>query len=75
MKRVKKSTYNDIQDYVKEKYNITIKDCWVAHVKEICGLSPKPSPNRIDIKKRKYPCPEDKQEIVIEAFKKVGWID
>ncbi len=68
-------TYKDIQIYVKEKYNISIKTCWIAHMKEVCDLKPKISPNRINVNKRKYPCPEDKQEIVLEAFREVKWID
>lgn len=67
--------YKDVQTYVKEKYNISIKTCWIAHMKEIYGLKPKTSPNRIDVNKRKYPCPEDKKEIILEAFREVKWID
>lgn len=69
------ATYEDIQKFVKVKYNISIKTCWIAHMKEVCGLKPRTSPNRIDINKRKYPCPKDKQGIVLEAFKEFKWID
>lgn len=72
---MKIATYKDIQNYIKEKYNISIKTCWIAHMKEVCGLKPRMSSNRIDTNKRKYPCPEDKQEIVLEAFRQAKWID
>ena len=32
------ATYEEIQDYIKQKYGFTPKTCWIAHVKEICGL-------------------------------------
>ena len=44
-------------------------------MKEVCGLNPKKSSNIINFDKRKYPCPEDKQKYLLEAFKKFKWID
>ena len=41
------ATYGDIQNYIKNKYGYTIKTCWIAHVKEMCGLDVKISPRRI----------------------------
>ena len=32
------STYRRIQEYVKRQYGFTPKTCWIAHVKELCGL-------------------------------------
>lgn len=26
--------YKEIQEYVKEKYNITVQTCWIAHMKK-----------------------------------------
>jgi len=34
------ATYNQIQEWIKEKYGFTVKTCWIAHAKEICvGLT------------------------------------
>lgn len=63
------ATYKQIQEYAKEKYGIRIKTCWIAHMKEVCGLQRKDAPNRLNQEKRKYPCPEEKKEIIIEGFK------
>ena len=33
------ATYKEIQAYVKEKYGFQPKTCWIAHMKEVCGIS------------------------------------
>lgn len=63
------ATYKEIQNYIRDRYRFTVKTCWIAHMKEKCGLHPKQSPNRIDKDKRIYPCPPDKEKYIIEAFK------
>ena len=63
------ATYKEIQEYINLSYGFTPKTCWIAHMKEVCGLDRKDAVNRIDDSKRKYPCPEDKQEVIKEAFK------
>ena len=32
------TTYKNIQEWVKMNYGFTVKTCWIAHVKEMCGL-------------------------------------
>jgi len=61
------ATYEEIQNYVKKKYDRNVKSCWIAHAKEICGLNPKKSHLRIG--KRVYPCPDEKLPWMIDAFK------
>lgn len=63
------ATYKEIQGYVKDKYGIIIKTCWIAHTKEICEIDVKIANNRNDRESRRYPCPEDKQFMIKEAFK------
>jgi hypothetical protein len=67
------ATYKDIQDYIKNKYCITVKTCWIAHVKEICNLNPKRAPNRIG-SVRKHPCPPAIQKLIESAFSHFGMI-
>jgi len=31
------ATYKAIQNYIKDKYNCSIKTCWIADMKEQCG--------------------------------------
>lgn len=63
------ATYKMIQEYVKDKYGYKPKSCWIAHVKEICGLTPKASPNRHLLTRRTNPCPQDKQSDIIDTLK------
>ena len=63
------ATYKQIQFWVKKTYEFTVKTCWIAHVKEICGLKPRRAWNRHPGKKRKNPCPKDKIEPIRRAFK------
>ena len=69
-----KATYEQIRDFIKNKYGISIKHCWIAHMKELCGLKVRVAHNRIDITKRKYPCPEEKRPMIEEAFKHFGML-
>lgn len=68
------ATYSQIQDYVKKKKGYTVKTCWIAHVKELCGLNPHPAPNRRSPDKRENPCPPDKVEAIREALVFFGLI-
>lgn len=63
------ATYKQIQDFVKSKYNYTVKTCWIADIKNLYGLTKRQSPNRIDSVKRKYPCPEKSVEHIKDAFR------
>lgn len=68
------ATYKEIQEYVKLNFGYTPKTCWIAHTKEICGLSPKVANNRNNVNVRLFPCPENKQEEIKKAFKYFGMI-
>ena len=68
------ATYSQIQEYIKQRYGYTCKTCWIAHMKEVCGLNPRKSHNRYDSGARSNPCPIDKQQDVINAFKHFGMI-
>ena len=65
------ATYNQIQKWIKENYGYVPKTCWIAHVKEICGMARRTSPNRMG-PTRKYPCPDDKIDDIKKAFKFFG---
>ncbi|MCK4794185.1 MAG: RNA methyltransferase [Desulfobacteraceae bacterium] len=68
------ATYSQIQEWVKEQYGFTVKTCWIAHVKEMCGLKPRVSPNRKKPNQRVHPCPPDKEDCIKSAFKNFGMI-
>lgn len=69
------ATYKEIQNYVKSNFGYVPKTCWIAHCKEIHGLQPKVSSNRHSITERKFPCPIQKQNDILEAFKFYKMID
>ena len=66
------ATYSDIQEFVKNKYNVTVKTCWIAHVKELNGINLKKAHNRISNNKRVYPCPDDKRLMIEYAMRELG---
>ena len=63
------ATYKEIQEYVKGKYGFQPKTCWIAHMKEVCGLPVKVAPNRYSLDKREKPCPTEKQDAIRDAFR------
>lgn len=62
------ATYKEIQKHIKRQYGFTIKTCWIAHVKEMCGLLPRMAPNRHSSKRRLEPCPPSKVQPIKEAL-------
>ncbi|MCK4635237.1 MAG: hypothetical protein KAT32_00045 [Candidatus Moranbacteria bacterium] len=62
------ATYKQIQEYIKKKYEFTVKTCWIAHVKEMHGLSLRTAPNRINPNNRTNPCPDNKIDSIKDAF-------
>lgn len=63
------ATYKEIQGYVKETYGFLPKTCWIAHMKERCGIPVKNAPNRISPSRREKPCPPEKMPYIKEAFR------
>jgi len=67
-------TYEQIQEWVRGNFGFTVKDCWIAHVKEMCGLEPRKAGNRLDENERANPCPPDKVEPIKQALRHFGMI-
>lgn len=68
------ATYKQIQKYIREKHGFIIQTCWIAHVKELCNLNPRTAPNRHAADIRTKPCPENKIDIIKNAFKYFGML-
>lgn len=68
------ATYEQIQTYIRKKYGFYVATCWIAHVKQKCGLSPRIASNRINPRKRSNPCPQSKIAPIKQAFKHFGMI-
>ena len=67
-------TYKNIQVIVKNRHGFVPKSCWIAHILSDYGKTTRQSPNRIDINKRKYPCPDNKRPFIEKLLKEVGKI-
>ena len=68
------ASYRQIEMWVKNKYGFIPADCYVAHVKEMCGLPMKKAWNRQSGINRIKPCPSEQVEPIKEAFKYFGMI-
>jgi len=69
----KMATYPQIQEWVISKYGWEPRKCWIAHVKELCGLEVKPAPNRKGAE-RANPCPSQKRPAIEEALRQLGMV-
>ena len=67
------ATYKQIEAWVKANHGFVPKSCWIAHVKELCGLPMRKAPNRRG-RKRVYPCPEGKRRAIKSALRHFGMI-
>lgn len=67
-------TYAKIANEVQRIGGFMPKTCWIAHVKSEFGLTRRVAPNRIDAKRRKYPCPSEKRPVIVEAMRRLGMI-
>ena len=67
------ATYAEIQDWIRRKHGVTVKTCWIAHAKELCGLPLRSAPNRT-APRRKHPCPPDKLLLIEKAFEHFGML-
>jgi len=65
---MKTSIYKSVIAIVKKKNGYVAKTCWIAHVKELVGLPLRKASNRKDDDIRKYPCPPEKVNDIIDAF-------
>ena len=67
------ATYNQIDQWVRKNFGYCVKTCWIADVKEICGLQVRKAPNRLS-RKRLNPCPVGKIRSIKAALKHFGMI-
>ncbi|HOM97617.1 MAG TPA: hypothetical protein PLY41_04885 [Acetomicrobium sp.] len=67
------ANYKQIQKWVKENFGFVPKTCWIADVKEQCGIKMKKAWNREGME-RIDPCPEDKREAIRMALLHFGMI-
>ena len=64
------ATYKEIQEYVKRKYDVSVKTCHIAYVKRAKGIPMK----TIRTKDYKYPCPAKYFPCIEDALKHFSMI-
>ncbi|MBA7606124.1 hypothetical protein ES703_13263 [subsurface metagenome] len=69
------STIKEIQKYVKQRHKFVPTSCWIADVKERCGIPVRRAWNRKG-NKRAHPCPTKKKfHAIKDALKHFGLMD
>jgi hypothetical protein len=68
------ATYKDIDSYVRKHYGLSVKTCWIAHVKEMNGLKLRRAWNRRSASKREVPCPARFRPMIEEAMRSFGML-
>ena len=69
------TTYRAIQEDIRQKHGRSVKTCWIAHVKELNGLTQRIAPNRLSPVVRKYPCPDDMRPLIEESMRRLGLLE
>ena len=65
-----KVTYNNIKQYIFDKYGFKVSNLYIAQVKEKCGIKERKNYNRPKNDNSKQPiCPTEKEEAIKDAFK------
>jgi len=66
------ATYKQIRADVRANYGKTryIQNCFIAHVKELNGLAPRPAHNRQSLDVRMKPCPDDVRPLIEAAMRR-----
>jgi hypothetical protein len=68
------ATYSQIQEDIRIRHSVSVKTCWIAHVKELNGLPLRTAPNRKHPTARVAPCPEAIRPIIEESMRRLGMI-
>ena len=65
-----KATYEEIKEYVNERYGIKVPSLYISQVKRKLGFKVTDSFNKPKTENAKQPqCPPDKEKIIVEALK------
>ena len=66
------SSYREIQQDIRIRHGLTVKTCWIAHVRELNGLNPQVAANRVSSLKVNNPCPEHLRPLIEESMRRLG---
>lgn len=64
-----KATYQEIKDYVLDKYGLKVSSLYISQVKTKCGIIERENYNKGEGKSRVPQCPLEKEKAIINALK------
>lgn len=68
------ATYEEIKEYVKEQFGLSVSHLYIAQVKDKCGFEKRDNYNIGQGKAPVPQCPPEKEKAIMEAFKHFGMI-
>jgi len=63
------ATYAEIKAWIKKQYNVSVSSLYIAQCKDECGFEKRENYNLGAEGHRVPTCPEEKRELILEAFK------
>ena len=63
------ATYAEIKKWIKEQYNVSVSSLYIAQCKDACGFEKRDNYNKGAEGHRVPQCPDEKRELILEAFK------
>ncbi len=64
-----KATYQEIKDYVLEKYGLKVSTLYISQVKAKCGIIERECYNKGEGKSRVPQCPKEKEDAIMDALR------
>ncbi len=64
-----KATYQEIKDYVLEKFGLKVSSLYISQVKTKCGIIERECYNKGEGKSRVPQCPKEKEDAIIDALR------
>ncbi len=64
-----KATYQEIKDYVLEKYGLKVSTLYISQVKAKCGIIERECYNKGEGKSRVPQCPKEKESAIMDALR------
>ncbi len=64
-----KATYQEIKDYVLDKYGLKVSTLYISQVKAKCGIIERENYNKGEGKNRAPHCPKEKEDAIMDALR------
>ena len=65
-----KATYQEIKEYIKEKYDVKVSSLYIAQIKQKYGIIERENHNMAKSENAKHPqCPPEKEKLIEEALR------